>query len=282
MPGGRTHTAGRFMLVLDGVVAGFLRAVEGGAVTADVIVEDGNDFFTTKSLGDVRYEPVRLSVDFPLEKGVADWVRETWQGGEKRHDVSVVALDQALKPVSERQFVQSALAAVTIPPCDAATKESPPFVLELQPSHTVTRKPSAQPAKVAAKQKQWLGSNFRLEIGGLDCSRVARIDALPVRRLTSERGAKLDFPPLRITLAEAGAQTWTAWHDAFVVRRRARLQERSGKLTFLAPDLKGTLGELSFFGLGIYRLTPAPRPPGSDQAARLVAELYCERIELAP
>ena len=283
MPGVRTFAAGRFMLALDGVGAGLLRGVEGGAVTADVIVEDGHDFFTTKSLGPVRYEPVRLLCDFPLDKGVASWIRDTWQGAETRHDVSVVTLDQTLKPVSERQFVESALAAVTIPALDAAAKEGPPFVLELEPSQTVTRKASAQPAKGPAKQKQWLGSSFRLEIDGLDCTRVARIDALPVRRLTSERGAKLDFPTLRIRLAEAGAQTWIGWHDQFVVKRRnPRQQEKNGRLTFLAPNLKDTLGELRFFNLGIFRLTPVPQAPGSDQIARLAAELYCERMELMP
>ncbi len=39
MPGGRTHTASSFSLELDGGPCGFVRSVEGGGVTADVVVE---------------------------------------------------------------------------------------------------------------------------------------------------------------------------------------------------------------------------------------------------
>jgi hypothetical protein len=93
------------------------------------------------------------------------------------------------------------------------------------------------------------------------------------------RGAG-DFPDLRISLAEGSAQTWIAWHDSFVVGgENADGAEKTGRIVLLAPNLKDALGEVRLFGLGIHRLA-APKREGGEAIPRLVAELYCERMEL--
>ena len=91
----------------------------------------------------------------------------------------------------------------------------------------------------------------------------------------------METPNLRITLAESSAQTWTTWFDDFVVKGQSGDEnEKSGKLSFLTPDRKSTLAEVSFFNLGIFRLEPEPQPVDAQKIARIRAELYCERMEL--
>ena len=91
-----------------------------------------------------------------------------------------------------------------------------------------------------------------------------------------------EFPTLRVTFPQTDADSWTKWFDDFALKgNNDRSQERSGKLTFLASDRKAPLAELSFFNLGIFRLGPTPWQAGVEEAARLTAELYCERMELA-
>jgi hypothetical protein len=121
---------------------------------------------------------------------------------------------------------------------------------------------------------------------------VTKIDALTFRQALPEdavgevrrfapRATALEFPNLRITLAESSSQTWTAWFDDFVVRGMSGdADEKKGKLTFLAPDLKSALGEVTLFNLGIFRLEPEAQPVAAQTVARIRAELYCERMEL--
>ena len=45
--------------------------------------------------------------------------------------------------------------------------------------------------------------------------------------------------------------------------------------------MKEIIGRVELGGLGIYRLAPEKAEAGREAVARLVAELYCERMELA-
>ena len=60
----------------------------------------------------------------------------------------------------------------------------------------------------------------------------------------------------------------------------APMNEKTGTLSFLAPNLSTVLATISFQNLGIFRLEDAP-PDASAEITRVVAELYCERMELA-
>jgi len=91
---------------------------------------------------------------------------------------------------------------------------------------------------------------------------------------------KLEFPNLKITLAESAAKTWLDWHEDFVVKGNCgEDQEKDGSLTFLAPDLKQELARVDFFNLGIFRLAPEKPEPQPDRVKKLIAELYCERMQ---
>jgi hypothetical protein len=56
--------------------------------------------------------------------------------------------------------------------------------------------------------------------------------------------------------------------------------EKSGALVVLDPGLK-ELGRVKLEGLGIHRLDSEKVEASKDAVARVVADLYCERMELA-
>ena len=291
---GSRFAAGRFALELDGTMSGFLKSVEGGAIAADVIVEPAGSGFPKKHIGQPRYEELALRLDLSLEKAVYQWIADSWAGKAPRHDGSIVAVSSQGKAVSEREFVRAFLSEVTVSAADAASKEPGFLTVKLQPETLRTKKGSGEPAKaaVAAKAKAWLPANFKLEIDGLDCKKVSKIDALTFRqkltegsvrerRVRTKEPTSMETPNLRITFAESSSQTWTAWFDDFVVKGNSGDEnEKSGKLSFLAPDLKSVLAEISFFNLGIFRLEPEPQAVDAQAIARIRADLYCERIEL--
>jgi hypothetical protein len=140
-----------------------------------------------------------------------------------------------------------------------------------------TKKASGKVQAPAGKAKAWLLASFRLEIDGLDCKKVSRIDAFTV-----PCAPPVDFPDLRITLSEVSGQTWLDWHRSFVVDGdNSDATEKTGKIVLLSQNLQDVLGEIRLFGLGIYRLAPRKQEAGAEAIGRLVADLYCERMELS-
>ena len=134
-----------------------------------------------------------------------------------------------------------------------------------------SKKGSGQKIGQSAKpeQKVWLPSNFRLEISGLDCKFVTKIDSFTVKQTFASgigvgrdfevQFGKLEFPNLSITLSEAHAQSWIDWHNDFVIMgKNSEENEKSGSLIFLSPDLSTELGRVNFHNLGIFRLSFDP------------------------
>ena len=113
-------------------------------------------------------------------------------------------------------------------------------------------------------------SRFHLELGG-------KPDGFTV--VTT--GEPIDFPGLRVSIAESGAGPWRAWHEEFVVKgHNDEGSEKSGALVLMDATLQD-IGRVALAGLGIHRLAREKAEANADAVARVVAELYCERMELA-
>ena len=131
--------------------------------------------------------------------------------------------------------------------------------------------------------KRWHVSDFRLEIDGLDCTNVRRIDSFAVRsaptaddtgdhREPQKQPGVLDFPDLSITIARTSARSWLDWHDDFVVKgNNGQAREKSGSLVLLSRK-KREVARVDLFNLGVYRVAP-------DRSGDVTARLYCERME---
>jgi hypothetical protein len=92
----------------------------------------------------------------------------------------------------------------------------------------------------------------------------------------------VDFPALEVSLAASTQTQWTAWLEEFVVKGlNDDVHEKSGSIVYLGPDQKEQLGTVKLSNLGIFRLSSKPAEPAQSAVPRVVAELYCERMELA-
>jgi hypothetical protein len=288
----RSYVAGNYFLSLDGVECGFLRSAEGGDAVGEVVSAAAPGQFTDKRLGGVRYENIVLELGLGLAKPVYDWIDASWRLEPQRKSGSIAAAASDLTVRFERTFADGLISETTIPALDGASKEAAFVKVKVSPDRVTLQKGGDRLARRAApKQKQFLACNFRLEIDGLDCTRVAKIDAFTVKQTATDpigehrdllETTAVDFPNLRITLAEAVAATWSDWFEDFVVKgNNGPDRERSGSLFFLAPDLRTELGRVELSNLGIFALRrPAGGAGAKDQVARVVAELYCERMSL--
>jgi hypothetical protein len=295
-PDRRSYASGNFFFELDGVTCGFIKSVEGGSASAEVINEPaGPSHYVKKHIGNPKYEDFSLQIDLSMEKSVYDWIAAAWNGKFLRRDGSIQAADYNMNIKSEREFFNALITETTIPAMDASSKEPCYLTLKFAPELTRFKKASGKLTSQLSKgvQKRWLPANFRLVIDGLDCTKVSKVDAFTVKQTVlsdpigemrdyQKEPGKLEFPNLTITLAESAAETWLDWHEDFLIKGNSgHDQERSGALTFLSPDLKKELARVDFFHLGIFRLAPEKPEPQTEGIKKLVVGLYCERMEFA-
>ena len=263
---------GRSVLTLGDTVCGPVFA-EGGDISAPVIRVPDEGFFR-KHLGQPAPEPIVLSLDLSLNKVVYDWIAEFWQGIFKPRSGSVISVDQNNQAKSELVFEHATITGTTVPELDAESKTPSRLTVRLNAEKTIRGPASGSVIGHGRPSKLWLPANFRLDIEGLDTTRVSKIEPLTA---VADEGA-IDFGDLRMLLPADRAESWSSWHKSFVVDGIG--DENSGTLAFLTADLKTELGSVTLRGLGIHRLTREPAPERADRTARLTAELYCERMDL--
>jgi phage tail-like protein len=291
----RSYVAGNFQLVLDGVKCGFLKSVDGGAAVAEVISESvGSSYFAKKHLGQISYGPLVLQFGLAMSKDVYDWINASWSGNYSRKNGAVVATDHKLDAVSQREFFNAIVTETTIPAMDGSSRNPAYLTLKFAPEYTRITKASGKVTSPVGKgdQKLWLPSNFRVTIDGLDCTRVSAVDSITVKQsvATDDIGdardymrepTKLEFPNLKITLAESSATSWFDWFDDFVIKGNSdESKERNGSIALLSASLKDELLRIDLFNLGIFRIGPDKTEANSDRITTVTAHLYCERMEL--
>lgn len=282
----RTYAAGNFALELDGTAAGFLKSVEGGSTYADVINEGNPETFAKKHIGSPKYEDFSLQVGFSMSKAVYDWIDTSWTGSPPRKDGAVLAADFQLKVQSSRAFSQALVTETTIPACDGASKDPGYLTLRFAVENIQDGTNIGKTLLPDAKgQKSWLPSNFRLKLGGLDCTKVSKIDAFTIKTTLARNSdgnlspTKLEFPNLTLTLSSTSASSFDAWFDDFVITgNNSDAYEKSGTLEFLSADRSTTIAHMGLSNIGIYRFGPSPHMSNADTVQRFQAELYCERM----
>ena len=185
----RGFAAGNFALELDGRAAGVVVGFQGGNAVADVVeFRSGDDEVnSTKSLGDIHYEEIVIMTGFAMDAVLWDWVAKMLEGTAVHMDGAIIAADANLNVLRRMEFHNALLTEVSFPTLDAASKDVAHMTIKFQPESTVLVAGTGKlPTTAAAKQKLWLASNFKLEVDGLPCGRVNKIEALTVKQNVTE------------------------------------------------------------------------------------------------
>jgi len=288
MPGGRTTATSGFALELDGIDAGLLKEVAGGDAYADVVVEPpGRSFYAKKHVTTIKWTPLKLSVGIGASRALEQWIAATLTGNHVRKNGTVTETGGTAATRAARSFADAVISEVTVPACDGASKDPSYLTVALDGGRVTIAKAAGKPGAVA-RPKPWVASNFKLEIDGLDTTKVSRVEAFTIKqqildwpsgsRVRGKEPTSVEFPNLTVTFAASSAKTWGDWFDDFVLKGNSGdAGEKNGTLRFLAANLKDELGQVRFYNLGIFKLAATPSP---GTLKRMTAELYCERIEL--
>jgi len=268
-------TTGSFILELEGQSVP-VKSIEGGAAVGVVMTAApaAGAHFREKHLSGVRFEPIAIAASSRRARPLFDWITTAWQGTLAQKNGAVIRANATGTPQAKREFVKATLVETTVPMLDAASR------VRLAPERTrdVTPPTSLPPVGPPTPgDATFMSANFRLDIVGLDCTRVFKIDSFTVKHNLTPATGVPEFPNLRIELSAASAGTWRTWFQSFVIDgHSSATDEKSGSLSFLNASFTTVLATINFSNLGIFRLENAPADP-----SRVVAELYCERMELA-
>ncbi|MEO8539168.1 MAG: phage tail protein [bacterium] len=293
-PSSRGFAAGKFALELDGKLVGVLAAYQGGNVVADVIeFTSGDALIPRKSLGELHYEEIVVMTGLGMDAVLWEWVGRMVSGDPARKNGAIVMADAEFNVIRRMEFNNALLTEIALPTLDAASKEAAQMTIKFRPESTrLTPGTGKLAGAVAAKQKAWLSSNFRISIGDLPCGRVSKIEALAIKQKVTEYReggegtirllpGRLEYPNLVLTFAATDGSQWQAFFDDFVLNgNNGNDNELGGTLDFMGADLKSVLARLQFLNLGIFRLAPAEIDPSSSNIQRFQADLYSERNRL--
>lgn len=297
----------KFALQLDGSFAGWLMSAEGGSAYAEVVTEKfGPDGVARKHLAGVKYEDITVTCGSEMSKAFYQWIKDSFDKKYSRKNGAIVTADFKYESLTTLNFTNALISEISLPALDAASKDAAKMTLKFSPEVTRTHKASGKlpGTPVSRQQKQWLPSNFRLRIDGLEeaCQKVSKIEALTVKQKITENPvgeerdyelepSSVEFPDLKVSLSVADGKQFFDWHEDFVIKgKNGTDAEKTGTLEYLTPDLGSTLFTIKFKNLGIFKCAPekSDEHKASDASAgkksdysylrRIKAEMYCEEL----
>lgn len=286
----------RYALELEGSAVGWLNSVSGGTPYADVTQDhESSDPYLRKHLAGVKYEDITITTGADMSAAFYDWLKDALDGKAQRKNGAIVAVDYNGHVTQRLAFTDAVVTEVDLPALDASSKDAAKLTVKITPE--TTRRASVKNETVivpTTSQKQWLASNFRLSIDGLDnaTSRVNKIEAIVVKQkmikdqnhsheAISEVGP-IDASNLTFTLPDSDAGAIYDWVDDFIVQGdNSSDAEKDGTLEFLAPDMKTVLFQFKLGHLGIFRLSAGEAETSSNAIRQATASMYVEEITLS-
>lgn len=288
--------AGPVALEVDGALTD-LRAVEGGNAIADVLAEAGPpELPIAKRLGATNYEDIVLKVPLGVAPTFAAWISESLAKGPTTRSGAIVYSDFNRIERKRLAFSNAIISEIALPTCEASVKAPPQMTVRLTPEATRLQGGSGKSTQGAIGTATKIASNFRLNIQGLESAApfVSKIEGMGVKRMTQTgvvgqmkfkqlQSAALDVQPIRIYLPENQAAPFYSWFESFVIKGGGATGEgeRQGLLEWLAGDLTTVLASVQLQNLGIFHYAPEPYTSNIENTARVLVELYCERLSVS-
>lgn len=292
----RSYTGGNFALDIDGFNVGYLKKCSGMGMVADIAENKGGPHnIVKKHVANIKWEPGKAEVGIGMGKGMYDWIKASFDMAYIAKNGTLTAANFDHKAQTTLTFMNAIIMSVTCPKLSGDDKNGAYFTVEWQCEQVRHAKAGGEDirGKVGPKQKAWLCSNFRFELGNLPCNRVASIDSwtwkcsvapdqLGIFREPTYHPACVTCPDLKLSISYADH---AAWADAakkwFVDGHHLESDEMTGRIVFLGPNMKDELGEIGLENVGFKSFKDDDLEAGSDKIKRFTVELYVEKMKFS-
>ena len=293
----RAYPANQFVFVLDDgtAEAGVIRSVSGGGVRGEVVEEGlGNDLHHAKHVGVVELEPITLELGMALSKPFLNWIKDSWNKKFSRLNGEIIHADFDYKERLTQSFQQALITETKFPTLDGSSRDPAYLTVSLQPEYVEIKPGSGGSVRASdsTKQKMWTASSFELDIDGLDCTHVSKIDGFSVKqnvrqfhtgesRFPEIEPTSLEFGNVTIYMALDYATDFINWHKEYVVKgAKEHESEKNGTISFLDQSGTKELFSVVLYRVGVCNLEIDKSQAGSDDIKRCKIELYVESMDL--
>jgi hypothetical protein len=289
----RTYTGGRFALDINGENAGFLKKFSGLAMEADIVANDlGPDNVQKKHVANIKWTPGKATVGIGMGNELYQWIKAAFDKGYVTKSGSLTAADFNYKAQSTQTFQNALITSLTVPKLDGGSKDAAYFDVEFEAEQVRWAKGGGEDirGKVGPKQKAWLCSNFRVEMGGLPCNRIASVDSftwkcavasdqIGIFREPTKHPAKVTVPDVKLSISMADYDAWAqAAKKWFVDGQHLEENEMQGRIVFLNPNMKDEIGEVELHNCGFKKFSKDDFEANTEKIARFSVELYVEKM----
>jgi len=289
----RTYTAGRFCCDIDGDNVGFLKKFSGLHMEGDIVANDlGPDNVQKKHLANMKWTPAKATIGIGMGKTMYDWIQAAFDKGYITKNGAFTSADFNYKAMSRLDFMNALITSVTVPKLDGSSKDAAYFDIEFEAEQVRWSKGGGEDirGKIGPKQKAWLCSNFRVEISGLPCDRIASVDSftwkcsvsadqIGIHREHTKHPAKVTVPDLKFSISHADHDAWAqAAKKWFVDGHHREEHEHNGRIVFLDPDMSKELGEITLQNVGFKKFGHEDSEANSEKIKRFTVEMYVEKM----
>lgn len=280
------------MVTVDGVAASFVKKFSGLDFTADIVENDmGPQIFQSKHMANFKYSPGKFTIGAGMGKGFWTWIKAALEKGYVRKNGSIVSGDFDYNARTEVTWQDGLITAITFPALDASGKDAVYLEVEVDAERVRVAPASGKiQGQYGTKQKAWLAPNFRLDIAGLPCDRVSKIEAMTWKCTTAtdhvgifrehtKVPAKVTTPDLKITVSANDFKDWSdrakSW---FIDGNHLEKDHMQGSITLLGPNMKDVMARLELHNLGFKSFKQGAKEANSEKADRMEIEMYMEGL----
>src|SRR5688572_17711463 len=189
----------RYVIELDGAVAGWLSSVNAGLPRAEVVTGAGFGNVVRKHIAHVSLPDSSFTCGAGMSSAFYDWLISSLEQKHLPKEVAFVSVNEKNELGMGWEFSHTLITEVVFPTLDGSSKDPAKFTVKFAPERAVMRKASSGKLGIygSAKGKIWSSSEFRLSIAGLEaaCKAVTHIEPLSTKFKMSElRTGKSPIP----------------------------------------------------------------------------------------
>jgi hypothetical protein len=290
---GRSYSPGNYHVDIDGFAVSYIKKFEGMAMEADIVSNDlAPDNMQAKHVANIKWTPGKISVGAGMGQGMYNWIKQSFDKAYVPKNGTVTVADFDFNAQSQLTFQNALITSVGFPALKGEAKDAIYLDVEFQPEIVRWTKGDGKKVtgKYGVKQKAWLGANWRFEMGGLPCQRVASVDAFTwkcecspdqvgITREPTYHPAKVTTPDIKISVSMADYDAWAnAAKSWFVDGNHLAANEMQGSITLLGPDMKKEIGRIDLKNCGLKKFSKQAFESNKTGIARFDVEFYIEGI----
>lgn len=288
----RSYRAGAFAITIGGSAPGYVRKVDMGKLSNEIITENlGGTIRQKKHAGKMKHDPITLEVGIGMGKELYTWIKNSFDNKHTRMDGEVLIADHDYKVMRRMEFVNALVSEVGVPAMDAAGKEALYFTVKLQPETVRFADGGGNigAVKIGENQKKWVSNNFRFDAAGMDTKHLKKVDALKWTQKIQEHAVgefiesqyeatAAECGDLKLTMATISYKPWydkaKAW---FFEGKKTEGDELAMGLDILAQDAKEVIGRIGFENCGMKEFVFAALEAAADKISTFDVSLYTEK-----